>query len=57
MKYLTMRQLIVAFTLMAAAGAQAAVQVFAFEPEWAALAQEIGGENITAHSATTADPA
>jgi zinc/manganese transport system substrate-binding protein len=54
MNYLLMRQLIVAFTLMAAAAAQAAVQVFACEPEWAALAQEIGGENISAHSATTA---
>src|SRR4051812_9140423 len=31
-----------------------AVNVFACEPEWAALAQELGGEKISAVSATTA---
>ncbi len=37
-----------------AAPAAAAVRVFACEPEWAALAGEIGGENVEARSATTA---
>ena len=32
----------------------AALNVFACEPEWAALAKEIGGENLNIHSATTA---
>jgi len=31
-----------------------AVNVFACEPEWAALAQELGGDKVTAVSATTA---
>ena len=30
------------------------VTVFACEPEWKALAEEIGGDKITAYSATTA---
>ena len=34
--------------------AGAAVNVFACEPEWAALAQELGGERIAAYAATTA---
>jgi zinc/manganese transport system substrate-binding protein len=34
--------------------ATAALNVFACEPEWAALAQEIGGERISVYSATTA---
>jgi zinc/manganese transport system substrate-binding protein len=34
--------------------ARAALNVFACEPEWAALAQELGGDRITAYSATTA---
>jgi zinc/manganese transport system substrate-binding protein len=36
-----------------AAGSHAAVEVFACEPEWAALAEELGGEHVTARSATT----
>ncbi len=32
----------------------AAVNVFACEPEWAALATEIGGDDVTPYSATTA---
>src|SRR6185369_5645954 len=32
----------------------AAVNVFACEPEWAALAQELGGDKVAAFSATTA---
>jgi len=35
-----------------AAGAQAKLNVFACEPEWAALAVELGGDNIKATSAT-----
>lgn len=34
--------------------ARAALNVFACEPEWAALAQELGGERVKATSATTA---
>ncbi len=37
-----------------AAPASAAVRVFACEPEWAALAQEIGGDDVATFSATTA---
>jgi zinc/manganese transport system substrate-binding protein len=34
--------------------AQATVQVFACEPEWAALAKELGGDRLEVYSATTA---
>jgi zinc/manganese transport system substrate-binding protein len=34
--------------------AQADLNIFACEPEWAALATEIGGQNVTTYSATTA---
>src|SRR5690349_8361808 len=37
-----------------AAPAHAALNVLACEPEWAALAQELGGDNVKASSATTA---
>jgi zinc/manganese transport system substrate-binding protein len=40
--------------LLAFAPAQAALRVFACEPEWAALAQELGGPLVEASSATTA---
>jgi zinc/manganese transport system substrate-binding protein len=36
------------------APAQAALKVFACEPEWAALVQELGGAQVTVASATTA---
>src|SRR5258708_27439614 len=39
---------------VAAAPASAALNVFACEPEWAALAQELGGEKVSVYSATTA---
>ncbi|MDD9906000.1 MAG: zinc ABC transporter substrate-binding protein [Rhodospirillaceae bacterium] len=46
---------VAAALLLAAAGpANAAVKVFACEPEWAALAREIGGDRVTAYSATHA---
>jgi zinc/manganese transport system substrate-binding protein len=38
----------------ASSQASAAVNVFACEPEWAALAQELGGDKVAAVSATTA---
>src|SRR3954465_13102072 len=34
--------------------AAAALNVFACEPEWGALAQELGGDKVSAFSATTA---
>src|SRR5712691_5803965 len=34
--------------------ATAALNVFACEPEWAALAQELGGDRVSVYSATTA---
>jgi zinc/manganese transport system substrate-binding protein len=40
--------------LLAAAPAQAAVRVLACEPEWAALAQELGGPLVEVSAATTA---
>ena len=39
---------------VSASSANAVVNVFACEPEWAALAQEIGGDKVSAFSATTA---
>jgi zinc/manganese transport system substrate-binding protein len=33
--------------------ASAALQIFACEPEWASLAQELGGDKVEAYSATT----
>lgn len=54
MYYSHMIKIVIAFTLLAASCAQAKVQVFACEPEWAALAGEIGGANIEATSATNA---
>src|SRR2546423_10398612 len=34
--------------------ATAALNVFTCEPEWAALAQELGGDKVSVYSATTA---
>src|SRR5947209_1907052 len=39
---------------MLAGGAVAALNVVACEPEWAALAQEIGGDQVKTSSATSA---
>ncbi len=52
-----MKQLL--FTLLAAAAwlaqpAQAALNVFACEPEWGALAQELGGDKVAVYTATNA---
>ena len=50
-----MRTTILTLLLLGAPlGAQAQLQVFACEPEWASLAIELGGELVETHSATTA---
>jgi zinc/manganese transport system substrate-binding protein len=41
-------------TALSTPSANAALNVFACEPEWAALAQELGGDRVTVYSATTA---
>ncbi len=46
--------IVVFFVMLSAYSAQAKVNVFACEPEWAALSQEIGGERINVSSATNA---
>ena len=33
---------------------QAALNIFACEPEWASLSEELGGDKVTVYSATTA---
>jgi len=48
------RILAVLVMLCAAIPTQAALTVFSCEPEWAALAREIGGERVKVFSATTA---
>lgn len=51
-----MRQLLIAFAfalaLLPLEAARAKINVFACHPEWAALAQEVGGENLEIFSAT-----
>ena len=53
MRRIDLSVLLTAFIAMAG-HAQGAINVFACEPEWAALAQEIGGDRVKASSATTA---
>src|SRR5438874_12473720 len=43
-----------AFAIALAAPAMAALNVFTCEPEWASLAQELGGEKVSVFTATTA---
>lgn len=43
-----------ALSFMAAGSAHAALNVFACEPEWAALVKELGGDEVKVYSATTA---
>ena len=43
---------VLAAALLSPAAAGAEVRVLACEPEWAALAEEIGGDDVTVHSAT-----
>jgi zinc/manganese transport system substrate-binding protein len=45
---------LLALLALTAAPAHAALRVFACEPEWAALAQELGGDLVQVSSATTA---
>ena len=49
-----MQRLIVILLLAAPAICQAELRVFACEPEWAALADELGGALVETYSATTA---
>lgn len=50
----TLRTLLLVFALaLTAARADAALNVFACEPEWAALATELGGDQLKVYSATT----
>src|SRR4051812_40767753 len=46
--------LLIAVALLSKTNAIAAVNVFACEPEWAALAQELGGDKVSAFAATSA---
>jgi zinc/manganese transport system substrate-binding protein len=51
----TILKLVVALSLaLVALPAAAALNVFACEPEWGALAQELGGDKVSVYSATTA---
>lgn len=54
MYYAALFRIIIACTAMAAASAQATVQIFACEPEWAALAGEIAGDYVETTVATNA---
>ena len=47
------RGILFALLLLTLADAHASINVFACEPEWAALAEEIGGDKLTVYSATT----
>jgi len=49
-----MRLIVVSMSILVPLCTHAAVKVFACEPEWAALASEIGRERVTVTSATTA---
>jgi len=49
-----MRLIVVAMSLLLPLSTQAAINVFACEPEWAALAREIGQERVKVTAATTA---
>ncbi len=46
--------LLLGLTIACANSAQAALNVFACEPEWGALAQALGGERVSVYTATTA---
>jgi zinc/manganese transport system substrate-binding protein len=49
-----MKHFVLLCLLFLAAPAQAALKVFACEPEWGALATELGGDAVTVYTATTA---
>ena len=42
------------FALLASSGAMAKINIFACEPEWAALSKQLGGEQVKVYSATHA---
>lgn len=48
-----MKRLLIFLTLWAPLAAHAALNVFACEPEWAALARELGGPDVQVYAATT----
>jgi zinc/manganese transport system substrate-binding protein len=50
----TLALILAAVSSMLALPAQANLNVFACEPEWAALAREIGGDKVSVYAATTA---
>lgn len=49
-----LRLAVVALMLVACSGANAALNVFACVPEWAALAKELGGDKVSVYQASTA---
>ena len=49
-----MKRLLLSLVLCLPLSAHAALNVFACEPEWAALARELGGDDVKVYSATTA---
>ncbi len=49
-----LKGLIAASLLFVALPSQAALNIFACEPEWASLSEEIGGDKVKVYSATTA---
>lgn len=53
MRKIVLRSLILAALVISATPAQAALRIFACEPEWAALATVIGGDEVDVFSATT----
>jgi zinc/manganese transport system substrate-binding protein len=55
MKIFTNAALGLGLLVLLSSSAQAALRVFACEPEWAAVAHEIGGDKIEATSATSPD--
>lgn len=48
------QSMLAALLLLGIQSAQAALKVFACEPEWGALAQEIGGDKVSVYTATQA---
>ena len=50
----TILRFVVALSSVVAVPATAALNVFACEPEWGALAQELGGDKVSVYTATTA---
>src|SRR5204863_9377413 len=51
---LLMKPILLTILSLVAAPAHAALNVFACEPEWGALARELGGDKVSIYSATTA---